>query len=74
MKKLTKGKAFWASYWGLLACYAGTLALAPAVLPSVGPVIVGALAIAGGFYQAANVADNGVKGANYRPELDKEGQ
>lgn len=74
MKKLTKGKAFWASYWGLLACYAATSGLAPDALPSVGSAIVIALAAAGGIYQAANVADNGVKGAHYHAELDREGK
>jgi hypothetical protein len=70
---MTKSKAFWASYWGLLGCYGLTAWLVPAALPSVGPGIVLGIAAAGGLYQAANVADNQVKGAHYRPELDKEG-
>lgn len=70
MKRMTKSKAFWATYWGLLACYFSALAFAPAMLASVGPLIIGALAAAGGLYQAANVADNAVKGKLYRPELD----
>ena len=74
MKKTTKGRAFWASFWALLACYGMTTWLAPAALPAVGPIIVAAIAAAGGLYQAANVADNALKGKFYRPELDGEKQ
>jgi hypothetical protein len=74
MKKTTKGRAFWASFWALLACYALTTWLAKEALPSVGPFIVGALAAAGGLFQAANVADNALRGKFYRPELDGEGK
>jgi hypothetical protein len=71
-KKLTKGKAFWASFWALLACYGITAWIAKDALPTVGPFIVGAIAAAGGIFQAANVADNALKGKFYQPDLDKE--
>lgn len=71
MKRMTKSKAFWATYWALLACYAGAVISGPEALQSVGSVIVGAIAAAGAFYQASNVADNGIKGKFYREELDK---
>ena len=69
MRKMTKARAFWAIYWGLLVCYAFTSWLAPDSLQSVGVAIVAALAAAGGLYQGANVADNLVKGKHFRPEL-----
>jgi hypothetical protein len=67
---MTKAKAFWAIYWGLLVCYALTGIFARESLPSVGTVIIGALAASGAAYQGANVADNLVKGKHYRAELD----
>jgi len=73
-RKLTKGKAFWASFWALCGCYGLTTWLAPSALPTVGPIIVGAIAAAGGLFQAASVADNALKGKFYQAELDKEGK
>jgi len=67
-----KSTAFWASFWSLLAIYAGTLAISPDNIQHVGPAVVAAIALAGGLYQASNVVDHGVKGKYYRPELDKE--
>jgi hypothetical protein len=71
-KKLTKGKAFWAAFWSLNALYLLTALVAKDSLNTIGPIIVGAIAAAGGIFQAANVADNLVKGKHYVPDLDKE--
>jgi len=70
--KLTKARAFWAAFWAILLVYFVTLAVDPSVAGTIAPAVVAALAAAGGLYQAASVADNGVKGAHYRPELDRE--
>lgn len=69
--KTKKSTAFWASFWSLLVLYFGTLAISPASIDVVGPVIVFAIAAAGGIYQVTNVADNAAKGKYYRSELDK---
>ena len=71
MKKTKKATAFWATFWALLALYGFTAWLVPTSLPAIGPTIIGALAFAGFGYQAANVADNWQRSANYVPELDK---
>lgn len=70
-RQTTKARAFWATFWALIGLYALTAAIAADSLGAVGPAIVAALAFAGFGYQAANVADNWQRSANYRPELDK---
>lgn len=70
MKRTKKATAFWATFWALIALYGLTAWLTPDALPSIGPTIIGALAFAGFGFQAANVADNWQRSANYVPELD----
>lgn len=74
MKKTTKGASFWAALLSLDLIYFVTAFAAPSALPVVGPAIILAITAAGGLYQAANTADNALKGKFYRPELDKEGK
>ena len=69
--KTKKTTAFWATVWALLVLYVATLAISPASIDVVGPVIVFAIAAAGGIYQVTNVADNAATGKYYRSELDK---
>jgi hypothetical protein len=51
--------------------YFVTLFVAKDVAIAIAPAIVASLTAAGGIYQVANVADNGVKGKFYKSELDK---
>lgn len=67
MKKRT---AFKVGIVVLVGLFIFTAYAAPEALPSIGSTIVGAIAFATFGYQAANVADNYVKSAHYRPELD----
>lgn len=68
--KTKKATAFWMSFLALLAIYFITLFVNPDVLKTIAGAIVGGIVVAGIGYQGANVADNGVKGKFYRPELD----
>lgn len=68
--KTKKSTAFWASFFAILAVYFITLWVSPETAATLGSGVVVSLALAGGFYSAANVADNGVKGAFYKAELD----
>jgi len=69
--KTKKTTAFWLSFLALLAIYFITLFKDPDVLKTIAGGIIWAIVAAGGIFQGANVADNGVKGKFYRPELDK---
>lgn len=68
-KKVGKGVSFTMAFFGLLAIYFVTLFQAPDVLKEIGGTIVLAIAVAGGIFQVANVADNGVKGKFYNEGL-----
>lgn len=74
MKKTTKGRAFWAGIVSLDLFFFATTWLAPAALTTVAPIIVCAITAACGFFHAAQVADNALKGKFYEPALDKEGK
>jgi hypothetical protein len=69
--KTKKSTAFWASFIALVLLFALTAIKAPQSLDGVGSTIVIAIAMAGGLYQAANVADNWQRSKFYRPELDE---
>ncbi|MDR2964217.1 MAG: hypothetical protein LBU88_00380 [Treponema sp.] len=69
--KTRKSTAFWMSFLSLIAIYFITLWQNPDVLKSIAGGIIWGIVAAGGLYQGANVADNGVKGKFYRPELDE---
>lgn len=73
-KKTRKSTAFWATFWALLGLYGFTTWIVPATLPTIGPMIIGALAFAGFGYQATNVADNWQRSAHYIPALDESRQ
>jgi hypothetical protein len=72
--KIKKQTSFWMSFCALCGIYLATLFRAPEVLQVIGSTIIWGIVVAGGLYQGANVADNGMKGKFYRPELDKGGK
>ena len=69
--KTKKSTAFWLSFVSLLIIYFVTLFFEPEILKGIAGTIIWGIVAAGGIYQGANVADNGVKGKFYRPELDR---
>lgn len=71
MKKRTAFKVGLAILVGL---FFFTAWQAPEALPSIGSMIVAAIATSTIGYQATNVADNAMKGKHYRAELDREGK
>lgn len=68
--KTKKSTAFWVAVISILAVYFTTLLNDSDVAKEIGPSVVFSLALAGGFYQGTNVADNALKGKFYRSELD----
>lgn len=69
VKKSTAWKAGMLSF---LSMFAAILFVSPEQMSVVGPAIVAGITGLTVGYIAGNVADNGVKGAHYRAELDKE--
>ena len=72
--KTKKSTAFWLSFLALLAIYFITLLQNPDVLKTIASGIIWAIVAAGGLFQGANVADNGVKGKFFRAELHDGGK
>jgi len=70
--RVKKSTAWIVGLLTLVGMYVTTALTAPDQLQHVGPTIIGSITAATIGYFGANVADNGVKGAYYRPELDKE--
>lgn len=70
MKKLTKGKAFWAGLTTLTLLFGITAAFVPSALTIIGPAIVWAVPALVVSFSGSNVADNWTKGKYYRPELE----
>ena len=73
MKRLSKGRAFWAGLASILVIVALAAWRAPDSLAAVsgdGMFAIVGLVIA---FSGANVADNYQRAKNYRPELDKGG-
>ena len=71
MAKLKKSTAWWVGLANLNLFFFAIVFRAPEQLGTIGTSIVYAVALATGFFIAGNVADNGVKGAYYRAELDR---
>lgn len=69
--RIKKQTAWWIGLLNLNLFFLAVVFKAPEQLGTIGEAIVYAVAISTGFFIAGNVADNGVKGRFYRPELDK---
>ncbi len=71
MKRLSKGRAFWAGFEGILALAALVAWRSPDTLATVaGDAMLSLVGLVLAF-SGANVADNYQRAKNYRPELDK---
>lgn len=71
MARIKKATAWWVGILVFAAMFALVVFEAPEQLGAVGTAIVYGVAGLTVGYIAGNVADNGVKGAYYRAELDR---
>lgn len=72
--KTKKATAFWVAVASINLMYFVTLFVSEAVAMEIGPIALFAVAVAGGIFQAANVADNVQRAKHFVPELHTEGK
>jgi hypothetical protein len=71
-KSLTKGRAFWAGYFGILLVHCLAAWISPESLPGISPATYTALVALVTAFSAANVGDNLQKSKYYHPEMKEQ--